>query len=76
MFLTDFYNKDDSLDITEVQPLLDFIKSSGLLAEFNNRELKTMENFLANKLRKEGILKVTKNTGMFIARQPIASLAK
>lgn len=57
----------DSLLIDEVQPMVDFVASSPYAGDLSEDELRRYKSFLEAKLRVEKSLKVTKDTGIFVA---------
>jgi ubiquinone/menaquinone biosynthesis C-methylase UbiE len=67
----EFIVREDELQITAVQPLVDFVASSSMMSKFEPNELKILREYLENKLKQENLLRVTKNSGMFIAAQPV-----
>jgi len=63
---------DDSLEITEVEPVMDYIKS-GLSSEelaANAKGLQDIQVFLGRQLNEEGVIRIHKETGMFVAEKP------
>jgi hypothetical protein len=66
----EYFAWEDGLEITEAQPLVDFVASSSMMARFTDEELNILGEFLREKLAREGVLRVTKNAGIFIARGP------
>lgn len=57
----------DSLVIDEVQPIVDFVVSSNMQVSLSKGELARYKIFLEKKLRAEKALKITKDTGIFVA---------
>ena len=63
---------DDSLEITEVEPIMAYIQS-GLSSEelaTNAKGLQAIEVFIGGQLNEEGVIRIRKETGMFIAEKP------
>lgn len=64
---------DDSLEVTEVEPVMDYIQS-GLSSEelaTNVKGLQGIRVFLGRQLNEEGVIRIHKETGMFIAEKPL-----
>lgn len=57
----------DSLQVTEVKPILAFIRSSIHAAEVLEEELKKLESELEQELMEEGSISIQKDSGMFEA---------
>ena len=62
---------EDSLEIDEARPLVDFVASSGMMTGMSTEELAAIGEHLERKLAQENVLRVTKNMGIFAARQPL-----
>ncbi len=61
-------NFEDSLEVTEAQPLADYIKSTFRMANATP-EIQTMiDDYVAQKIAREGMIHITKETGLFIAQ--------
>jgi ubiquinone/menaquinone biosynthesis C-methylase UbiE len=63
---------DDSLEVTEVEPIMNYIQSglsSDALAA-NAKELQGLRIFLGGQINDEGVIRIQKETGMFIAEKP------
>jgi hypothetical protein len=63
------YKYEDSLLITDIEPLIDYICSTTGNAKdiLVGDKLKDFRNFLKNKLSTEGVLHITKDSGVFEA---------
>ncbi|TET33877.1 MAG: class I SAM-dependent methyltransferase [Anaerolineales bacterium] len=64
---------DDSLEVTEVEPIMNYIQS-GLPSEelaANAKELQGIREFLGRQINEEGVIRIHKETGMFIAEKPL-----
>ncbi len=64
---------DDSLDVTEVEPIIDYIQS-GLSAEeltANAEGLQAIKVYIGRQIKEEGGIRIRKETGMFIAEKPL-----
>ncbi len=59
----------DSLEITEAQPVVDFVASSSMQVALSQHELNVYGDFLVSKLKAEKVLKVTKDMGIFKAER-------
>ncbi|MDY9924053.1 class I SAM-dependent methyltransferase [Methanobacterium sp.] len=58
----------DGLEVTEADPLVDYILSFEKVNEaIKGQKRKDFEDYLADIIEKEGIIKITKDNGMFIA---------
>lgn len=57
----------DNLRVTELKPLMNYIRSSIGLSDVSVDELKNLEQELAEKIRKDGGLFITKDSGLFKA---------
>jgi ubiquinone/menaquinone biosynthesis C-methylase UbiE len=61
----------DSLEVTEAGPLVDYILSFGKVNQaLNGQNWKDFENYIADIIEKEGMIKITKDNGIFIALKP------
>ncbi|MCY6371302.1 MerR family transcriptional regulator [Clostridium ganghwense] len=62
---------EDSLIVTEPEPLIDYIFSmpGNVKESFNNKKLKQFEKFLQDKIYKEDGIYITKDTGFFEAKK-------
>jgi SAM-dependent methyltransferase len=60
----------DSLTITETQPILDYLATVSMAHPLTASQRSQLKTFLDRKLAAEGVLKVRKETGLFIAIQP------
>jgi ubiquinone/menaquinone biosynthesis C-methylase UbiE len=61
----------DSLEVTEAGPLVDYILSFGKVNEaLKGQKRKDFESYLTGIIEKEGRIKITKDNGIFIATQP------
>jgi ubiquinone/menaquinone biosynthesis C-methylase UbiE len=62
----------DGLEVTEAGPLVDYIFSFGKVNQtLNAQNRKDFEDYIADIIEKEGMIKITKYNGIFIATQPI-----
>lgn len=59
--------REDGLAIDEAQPLIDFIASSSFYKTFDEHEAKVLSDYLGRKIMADKVLRVTKNTGLFVA---------
>jgi ubiquinone/menaquinone biosynthesis C-methylase UbiE len=66
----EYFAWEDGLEITEAQPLVDFVASSSMMTRLDAEELGVFRDFLSAKLATDGVLRVTKNAGIFVARGP------
>lgn len=66
----DLVRYENSLEITEARPVVDYILSFQNNQDLEVDKIKTFENYLEGILKEEGVIKVTKDTGMFIATEP------
>jgi hypothetical protein len=57
----------DSLEISEVQPVLDFVASSSIQVNISRGEISTYGEYLERKLESDRALRVTKDMGIFVA---------
>jgi ubiquinone/menaquinone biosynthesis C-methylase UbiE len=57
---------ENSLEITEAEPVVDYVLSFGGNEKLKGKR-KDFENYLKKILQKEGMIKVTRDTGIFIA---------
>ena len=57
---------ENSLEITETEPVVDYLLSFGGNEKLKGKR-KDFENYIKGILEKDGMIKVTKDTGMFIA---------
>jgi len=65
---------DDSLEVTEVEPIMAYIQS-GLSSEelvANAKGLQAMQQSIGRQINIEGVLRIRKDTGMFIAEKPLS----
>lgn len=60
---------DDGLAVTEVEPLLNYLSSSTEMRQAleTNGRLESIRQALQNKLNRDGVINITKSTGIFIA---------
>lgn len=64
-------NYIDSLEVTEAEPIIDYVLSFGSIKGNIDRDnLGGFKDYLEDILNEKGVIKITKNTGMFIARKP------
>lgn len=63
---------DDSLEVTEIEPLMAYIQSGFSSDELatNAKGLQAIQAFIGRQLNEEGIIRIRKETGMFIAEKP------
>ncbi len=59
---------DDSLEVTEAQPLADYIKSTFRMADATLELQQMIDDYVAQKIAREGTIHITKETGLFIAQ--------
>jgi ubiquinone/menaquinone biosynthesis C-methylase UbiE len=64
---------DDSLEVTETAPIMDYIKSgfSSEALAANTKGLQGIQVFIGKQLNEEGVIRIHKETGMFIAEKPL-----
>lgn len=60
---------EDSLRITETQDLVDWIKSTITIANFEENDLDGLYDFFEKLLLAEGTINITKEMGMFISKK-------
>ncbi|MEE9513587.1 MAG: class I SAM-dependent methyltransferase [Anaerolineales bacterium] len=63
---------DDSLEVTEVKPIMAYIQSGFSSEELvtNAKELQAIHVSLGKQINEEGVIRISKETGMFIAEKP------
>ena len=63
---------DDSLEVTEVKPIMAYIQSGFSSEELaaNAKGLQAIQEFIGRQLNEEGVMRIRKETGMFIAEKP------
>jgi SAM-dependent methyltransferase len=60
----------DGLEVTEAGPLVDYILSFGKVNEtIKGQKRKDFEDYIADIIEKDGMIKITKDNGIFIARK-------
>ena len=59
---------DDSLEVTEAEPLAAYIKSTFRMANATPEIHALLDNYIANKVSTEGTVHISKETGLFIAK--------
>lgn len=59
---------DDSLSITEAQPLMDYLLSMWTQQDISNEQITHMTQALQEKIAETGSVRITKDTGVFVAR--------
>ena len=59
---------DDSLEVTEAQPLADYIKSTFRMANATPEIQQMIDEYVAQKIAQEGMIHITKETGLFTAQ--------
>jgi SAM-dependent methyltransferase len=57
----------DNLRVTELQPLMDYVRSSIGSADISQDEIQKLERELAEKINKDGEIFITKDSGLFKA---------
>lgn len=57
----------DHLQVTHVEPILAFIRSTGLAAEIAEQKLAALENELERELKENGKIFIRKDSGLFEA---------
>jgi ubiquinone/menaquinone biosynthesis C-methylase UbiE len=64
-------NYIDSLEVTEAEPIVDYMLSFGSVKEnINGDNLKGFKDYLDDVLDREGVIKISKESGIFIAKNP------
>ena len=64
-------NYIDSLEVTEAEPIVDYMLSFGSVKEnINEDNLKGFKDYLDDVLDREGVIKISKESGIFIAKNP------
>ena len=58
---------EDSLHVTEVEPLIAYLRSSIRASEFSEEELAKVKTELEKELKKNGKIFISKDSGLFIA---------
>ncbi|MCK5053644.1 MAG: class I SAM-dependent methyltransferase [Anaerolineales bacterium] len=63
---------NDSLEVTEIEPIMAYIKSGFSLEELaaNTKGLQAIQASIGRQLIKDGVIHIRKDTGMFIAENP------
>lgn len=63
---------DDSLEVTDIEPIMDYIQSGFSSEELaaNAKGLQDIQVFIGRQLNEEGVIRIRKETGMFIAEKP------
>lgn len=63
---------EDSLEVTEVEPIMAYIRSGLSSQELvtNAKGLQAIRGFIKGQLIEEGVIRIRKETGMFIAEMP------
>jgi len=62
---------EDSLEVTEAKPLVNYVLSFGRTNEsLKGQKREDFKIYIDDILKKEGKIKITKNTGIFIAKNP------
>ena len=65
-------NHIDSLEITETEPIVDYVLSFGSIkGNIDGDNLEGFKDYLDDVLDRDGVIKITKDTGIFIAKKPI-----
>ena len=57
---------DDALEITEIEPLIDYVQSTSAMA-LDPERLPALRRAVAAEIERHGCLRLPKNTGMFEA---------
>ncbi len=61
----------DSLEVTETEPIVDYMLSFGSVKEnIDEANLKGFKDYLDDVLDREGVIKISKESGIFIAKKP------
>lgn len=61
----------DHLEITEAQPIIDYLLSFGRnRSSLDPEQIESLKKYLEDEIDSEGCIKVTKDTGVFIAKNP------
>ena len=60
---------DDNLRVTEVEPIMAYIRSGIRAVDFSETELAKIEKELTDQLARDGEIFITKDTGLFLARK-------
>jgi hypothetical protein len=58
---------EDDLKVTEIEPLMDYIRSGMRVAELSESELTTLQSGLEKELKAKGNILITKDSGLFEA---------
>jgi ubiquinone/menaquinone biosynthesis C-methylase UbiE len=58
---------EDDLKVTEIEPLMDYIRSGMRVAELSESELTTLQSGLEKELKAKGNIFITKDSGLFEA---------
>jgi hypothetical protein len=58
---------EDNLQVTELQPLMDYIRSGMRVSELSESELATLQSDLEKELQEKGSIFITKDSGLFEA---------
>jgi ubiquinone/menaquinone biosynthesis C-methylase UbiE len=70
-FTVDIRYYEDALEVTEVDPLIAYLKSMIPFEEFqvSQEQLNTLYIFLEKRIKTDGCFHITKSTGIFVARK-------
>lgn len=62
----------DGLEVTEAEPLINYVLSFTRVKNvINNDKIKDFREYIGNVLNENGKIKIEKESGMFIARNPV-----
>jgi ubiquinone/menaquinone biosynthesis C-methylase UbiE len=70
-FTVDIRYYEDALEVTEVDPLIAYLKSMIPFEEFqvSQEQLNSLHTFLENRIHTDGCFHITKSTGIFVVRK-------
>jgi ubiquinone/menaquinone biosynthesis C-methylase UbiE len=61
----------DSLEVTESKPIVEYMLSFGRIKEnIDTKIVNGLKDYIDDILRKDGVIKISKDTGIFIAKKP------
>lgn len=73
-FETEIRYYDDALVVTESEPLMAYLQSMIPFEDFkiNQEQINTLHQIIENRIQSDGWIKITKSTGIFIAKKKTA----
>ena len=58
----------DSLVVTEVAPLIDYVNSTRIRARVTDEQIAALKMFFEKEISERGAIHITRDAGMFLAR--------